>query len=209
MTDTLVRRAVTAERTELAELLAGLDAEGWDAPTLCAGWRVREVVAHITMPYRLSSGRFALGMVAAFGNFNRMADRTARMDAATLSTSDLLKALWDNVDHPWRPPGGGLSNALSHDVIHGLDITVALGLDRLVPEDRMRLVLDTIDPRTVKLFGAKLGGIELRADDLDFSYGSGTVLSGRAQDLLLVLCGRKLPAGHLSGEPAERFTRRG
>ncbi|MEU2106580.1 maleylpyruvate isomerase family mycothiol-dependent enzyme [Nocardia sp. NPDC019255] len=208
MTDTLVRRAVTAERTELAELLAGLDAEGWDAPTLCAGWRVREVVAHITMPYRLSSGRFALGMVAAFGNFNRMADRTARMDAATLSTSDLLKTLWDNVDHPWRPPGGGLSNALSHDVIHGLDITVALGLDRVVPEERMRLVLDTIDPRTVKLFSAELGGIELRADDLDFSYGSGTVLSGRAQDLLLVLCGRKLPAGHLSGEPAQRFTRR-
>ncbi|MGV9336299.1 maleylpyruvate isomerase family mycothiol-dependent enzyme [Nocardia sp. NPDC003726] len=208
MTDTLVRRAVTAERTELAELLAGLDAEGWDAPTLCAGWRVREVVAHITMPYRLSSGRFALGMVAAFGNFNRMADRTARMDAATLSTSDLLKTLWDNVDHPWRPPGGGLSNALSHDVIHGLDITVALGLDRVVPEERMRLVLDTIDPRTVKLFGAELSGIELRADDLDFSYGSGTVLSGRAQDLLLVLCGRKLPAGHLSGEPAQRFTRR-
>ncbi|MBF6194385.1 maleylpyruvate isomerase family mycothiol-dependent enzyme [Nocardia implantans] len=208
MTDTLVRRAVTAERTELAELLAGLDAEGWDAPTLCAGWRVREVVAHITMPYRLSSGRFTLGMIAAFGNFNRMADRTARMDAATLSTSDLLKTLWDNVDHPWRPPGGGLSNALSHDVIHGLDITVALGLDRVVPEERMRLVLDTIDPRTVKLFGAELGGIELRADDLDFSYGSGTVLSGRAQDLLLVLCGRKLPAGHLSGEPAQRFTRR-
>ncbi|MFD8250622.1 maleylpyruvate isomerase family mycothiol-dependent enzyme [Nocardia sp. NPDC059691] len=208
MTDTQVRRAVTAERAELAELLAGLDAEGWDSPTLCAGWRVREVVAHITMPYRLSSARLAVGMVAAFGNFNRLADRTARMDAATLSTSDLLKSLWDNVDHPWRPPGGGLSNALSHDVIHGLDITVALGLDRLVPEDRMRLVLDTIDPRTVKLFGAKLGGIELRADDLDFSYGSGTVLSGRAQDLLLVLCGRKLPAGHLSGEPAERFTAR-
>ncbi|WP_280240816.1 maleylpyruvate isomerase family mycothiol-dependent enzyme [Nocardia abscessus] len=207
MTDTLVRRAVTAERTELAELLAGLDAASWDAPTLCEGWRVREVVAHITMPYRLSSAGFALGMLAAFGNFNRMADRTARVDAATLSAADLLKSLWDNVDHPWRPPGGGLTNALSHDVIHGLDITVALGLDRRVPVDRMRLVLDTIDRKTVKLFGADLGGIELRADDLDFSYGSGTVLSGHAQDLLLVLCGRKLPAGHLEGEPAQRFTK--
>jgi hypothetical protein len=70
----------------------------------------------------------------------------------------------------------------------------------------MRLVLDTIDPKTVKLFGAELGGVELRADNLDFSYGSGTVLSGSAQDLLLVLCGRKLPAGHLRGSTAPRFT---
>ncbi|WP_405163532.1 maleylpyruvate isomerase family mycothiol-dependent enzyme [Nocardia sp. NBC_01499] len=207
MTDTEVRRAITGERTDLAELLAGLDAESWDAATLCRGWRVREVVAHMTMPFRLSGARFALEMVRAVGSFNRMADRTARNDAAELTAEDLLKSLWDNVAHPWKPPGGGFEGALSHDVIHGLDITVGLGLDRKVPEDRLRLVLDAINPKSVKFFGVDLEGVELRADDLDWSYGSGEVVSGAAQDLLLVLCGRTLPAGKLNGDKARRFTR--
>ncbi len=34
------------ERLEFADFLAGLSPEQWDSPTLCAGWRVRDVVAH-------------------------------------------------------------------------------------------------------------------------------------------------------------------
>jgi hypothetical protein len=58
----------------------------------------------------------------------------------------------------------------------------------------------------LKFFGVNLEGIQLRADDLDWTFGSGTPLSGTAQDLLLVLCGRTSPSGHLRGEPAQRFT---
>lgn len=36
--------------TGYCDLLADLDEAGWDHPSLCAGWRVREVVAHMTMP---------------------------------------------------------------------------------------------------------------------------------------------------------------
>lgn len=60
--------------------------------------------------------------------------------------------------------------------------------------------------KTVRFFGADLGGIELRADDLDWSFGSGTLVTGTAQDLALVVCGRKLPPGHLRGGPSARFT---
>lgn len=209
MTDAEVRAAIAAERSELAKLLAGLDTEQWDAPTLCAGWRAREVVAHITMAFRMSTPRFALEMLKARGSFNRMADKCARADAAALTSEELVAAVRDNIDHPWKPPGGGFAGALSHDVIHGLDITVGLGLDRVVPADRMRLVLGALSPRSVNFFGVDLDGIELRADDLDFHYGSGSVLAGSAQDLLLVLCGRTLPAGSLRGDAAERFTAAG
>lgn len=82
MTDSAVHAAITAERTDLAEILTGLDAKSWDAPTLCRGWRVREVVAHITLPFRLSEARFALEVLRAAGDFNRMADHAARQDAA-------------------------------------------------------------------------------------------------------------------------------
>ncbi|MDT2010241.1 maleylpyruvate isomerase family mycothiol-dependent enzyme [Rhodococcus opacus] len=76
---------VIAERQDLATVLDGLTPEQWDAPTLCAGWRVREVLAHITMPYRYSMPRFAVEMIKARGNFNRMSDRRARADADALT----------------------------------------------------------------------------------------------------------------------------
>ncbi|CAM4515194.1 maleylpyruvate isomerase family mycothiol-dependent enzyme [Nocardia ninae] len=209
MTDSDVRRAITAERTDLAEILTGLDADSWNAPTLCRGWRVREVLAHITLPFRLSEPRFAYEMLRAAGGFNRMADHAARLDAAEFTAEDLLKSLWDNVAHPWRPPGGGLAAALGHDVVHGLDITVPLGLDRKVPEDRLRPVLDAINPQCLKFFGVDLDGIQLRAEDMDWHYGTGEILSGPAQNLLLILCGRILPDGSLHGLKANRFTRAG
>jgi uncharacterized protein (TIGR03083 family) len=205
-----IRDMIAAQRAELAEVLAGLPAPSWEEPTLCAGWRVREVVAHITMPFRYSRGRFALELVKSRGRFNEMADRVARRDAAAMSSADLAGAVRSNTGHPWKPPGGGFTGALAHDLIHGLDITVPLGLAWPVPEERLRLVLPaSLTDRSVRFFGADLSGIELRAEDMDWTLGSGAPLTGAASDLLLVLCGRKLPPGRLAGEPRARFTQSG
>ncbi|TJZ80147.1 maleylpyruvate isomerase family mycothiol-dependent enzyme [Rhodococcus oryzae] len=208
LTQEQIRPMIAAERTELADLLAGLPEAAWDSPTLCAGWRVREVVSHMTMAYRYSMLRVVFGIAKAGGNFNRMADRAARKDAAELTSGQLVASLRENVDHPWKPPGGGYEGALSHDVIHGLDITTALGLDRTVPADRLRVVLGDLSTKNLKYFGTDLHGVELRATDLDFAIGSGTPVTGHAQDILLTLCGRKLPHDRLLGEQAPRFTQR-
>jgi uncharacterized protein (TIGR03083 family) len=197
---------IEAERTELAGMLAGLRPEQWAGPTLCAGWRVREVVAHMTMPFRMSAPRFLLGMVRARGDFNRMADRQARQDTARLSDAQLLASLRDNVAHPWQPPGGGANGALSHDVIHGLDISVGLGLARRPPVHRIGLVLAGLRDRNVRYFGTDLDGVRLEATDLDFRWGAGAPLRGAAADLLLVICGRRVPADLLEGTQATRFT---
>ncbi|MFF5110453.1 maleylpyruvate isomerase family mycothiol-dependent enzyme [Streptosporangium sp. NPDC000509] len=207
MTEDRLRDALVTERREQADLLAALRPEQWDAPTLCDGWRVREVVAHTTMPFRTSLGRTLLELAKARGDFNRMADRCARRDAVRLPPERLLASLRDNVAHPWTPPGGGVHGALAHEVIHGLDITVGLGFDRLVPPDRVAMVLAGMRPKNIAFFGTDLAGVALRATDLDWSHGTGTPLRGPAQDLLLVLCGRRLPPGRLTGEVATRFSR--
>jgi uncharacterized protein (TIGR03083 family) len=202
-----IQDMIAAQRGELAAVLGELPAGRWDAATLCAGWRVREVVAHITMPFRYSAPRFMAELARSRGRFSQMADRVARRDAASLSAAELAEAVRSNVGHPWKPPGGGFEGALAHDVIHGLDITVPLGLAFVVPEDRLRLVLPaSLAERSVRYFGTELSGIELRATDLDWSLGSGAPLTGAAQDLLLAICGRKLPPGHLQGAQAARFT---
>jgi hypothetical protein len=67
----------------------------------------------------------------------------------------------------------------------------------------MAIVLGAADP---DLFGTDLTGIELRADDLDWSYGSGELVTGPAQVLALVLSGRSVPAGRVGGRVAHRFS---
>jgi uncharacterized protein (TIGR03083 family) len=206
LTERQLRQIIAAERSDLADVLDTLPDQAWDTPTLCAGWRVREVVAHVTMPFRYSTPRFVGELVRSGGQFHRMADRCARRDAR-VDAGQLVSALRDNVDHPWKPPGGGLEGALTHDVIHGLDLTVPLGVDRDVPEERLRIVLNAISqPKPLRHFGVELSGVELRADDIDWSFGSGTSVVGAAPDLALLLCGRALPPGRIRGDAAARFT---
>ncbi|MEF9883355.1 maleylpyruvate isomerase family mycothiol-dependent enzyme [Streptomyces sp. P9-A4] len=198
--------SIAAERRELADLLDTLPAAAWDAPTLCGDWRVREVVAHMSLGFRYSLPKVALELLRAGGRLHRMTDRCARRDAAEHPPRALAAALRDNAHHPWTPPVGGRVAALGHDVVHGLDISVALGLGRVVPEDRIRVLLDAVDRRTVRFFGANLDGIRLDATDTDWSFGTGSPVTGTGQDLLLLAYGRRLPAGRLNGEHAGRFS---
>lgn len=205
-TDTDARAAATAECQDLAALLSAMPPPSWDLPSLCAGWRVREAIAHLTMPARYTTLEFLTELARSRGNFGRMADRCAHRDAA-LPTDDLVAGLRDARLHAWKPPGGGYQGALIHAVIHGLDVTTPLGLERRVPEDRMRQVLAGVTSgKSLRYFGADLTGIELRASDISWSTGSGLPLTGSAQDLALAACGRKLPAGRLHGELSFRFT---
>jgi uncharacterized protein (TIGR03083 family) len=205
VTDTQLASLVAAERRELAGLLSELPAESWNAPTLCAGWRVREVVAHMTMLYRYSTARFLAELARSGGRFDRMADRRARLDGAG-PPSELVSVMAEHAEAVRARPGVGFEGALIHDVIHGLDVTVPLGLDRRVPAETLRVVLAGVTkPKSLQHFGTELDGIELRAEDLDWSFGSGTPVSGAAQDLALVICGRRLPAGRLRGPPSSRF----
>ena len=58
MTDENVQKLVTATYLTLADCLDALPEERWDAPSLCEGWRVKEVVAHLTMPARYGEDEF-------------------------------------------------------------------------------------------------------------------------------------------------------
>jgi uncharacterized protein (TIGR03083 family) len=201
-----VREMVAGELADLADTVAGFTDDQWDAPTLCAGWRVREVIAHMTMPTRLSSVRFFAELARDRGNVNRMADRFARRDAA-LPTNELVDAMRSDHLRRWTPPGGGGRGALVHAVIHGLDITEALALDRTVPPDRLRVVLsEVVQPKSTRFFGLDVDGLRIEVTDLEWASGEGSVVRADGRTVVLLLCGRPLAPGALSGEGAARLT---
>jgi uncharacterized protein (TIGR03083 family) len=187
-----------AERARLVALLEQLDPGQWGSASLCAGWRVREVVAHMTMPFRTTPLRLVAGLARARFSFDRYADRAARADTSAMSDGELLAQLRAGVRHPWRPPGGGPVGALSHDLIHGLDITEPLGLPA-PPAERIAAVLRGAGPRNLAYFGVRLHGTRLVATDADVSVGDGAPLRMPAKEVLLVVTGRRTPPRDAGG----------
>ena len=199
--DADLQPAVAADFVALAELLATATEAQWDTPSLCAGWRVREVVAHMTMAARYAEDEFMAELRRCDFDFGRLSNEIAGRDAA-LPTGELVANLRSDVMAQWTPPGGGYHGALNHVVIHGLDITVPLGVPRRSPDDTIRIILDDLTRGGVhEHFGTSIEGRSLQATDIDWAYGSGAPLRGKAGDLAVTVCGRALPAGRLDGAP--------
>lgn len=202
--DAHLQPAVAAEFASLADLLAAASDAEWDTPSMCDGWRVREVVAHMTMAARYSEDEFMAELRRCDFDFTRLSDEVAHRDAR-MPAGELVACLRSDAMQRWTPPGGGYHGALNHVVIHGLDVTVPMGASRRSSDETIRVVLDDLTVGGIHArFGIAADGRHLEATDLDWSHGSGPVLRGPAGDLALALCGRKLPAGRLDGEPLLR-----
>jgi uncharacterized protein (TIGR03083 family) len=178
----------------LADLLASAPAETWDAPSLCEGWQVRHVVAHVAMPVRLTPETFGAEMAAAGGDFGVLSNTVAARDAS-LPAADQLDALRSPSLHAWQPPGGGEVGALTHAVIHSLDVTVALDRPAVAPAAAVIAVLDQLTGADGAWFGIDLTGVRLEATDTDWSWGDGDVVRADSGQLVALLSGRTLPDG--------------
>ncbi|HSR85603.1 MAG TPA: maleylpyruvate isomerase family mycothiol-dependent enzyme [Streptosporangiaceae bacterium] len=196
---------ISAHRRALADALAGLTPEQWHGQSLCAGWTPAHVLAHQTMPFRIPTAEFMSGLQRSGGDFTTFSDQVAARDS-TLPPAELISALRDNADTPWSPPGGGLDGALSHDVIHGLDICWPLGIEYDIPSRGLTMVLGSLTSQgDDSLFGVPLAGISVTATDLDWSVGKGAELSGRGRDLVPLLAGRRIPRERFAGAGVSRF----
>ena len=184
------RDALRTEYLWLATLLDGGSADAWATPSLCAGWTVREVVAHITMPVRTGFLTVLAGVIRKRGDFNAYADQAARR-GAQLPTTELVSALRDPRLHSWTPPGGGLTGALVHTVVHSLDVARPLRVGHQRAPSVLRAVLDDlVAPRSQKFFGFDERSKPVTAADIDWSFGVGWPLVTDAESAVLHLAGR-------------------
>lgn len=196
-----------AERTDLADYLATLTREQWEEPSLCAGWRVRDVIAHaisyddLTWPgllKRAARAGFALGVINDLG-----VD-----EARARSTGELLDRLRAHV----RPTGpvavwGGMI-ALVDGLIHHQDIRRPLGHPRDIPPERLRAVLDLALKAPPIGAAKRAAGLRVRATDLDWSRGDGPEVEGPAEALLMTLAGRSAAFTELAGEGTKTLAAR-
>jgi uncharacterized protein (TIGR03083 family) len=191
---------IKIERSSLVDALAGLPDADWDMPSLCAGWSVREVVAHMVSTANMTPPRFFFKMAGSGFSFQKMTRREIQQVAAGKSDTDLVGMLRSRVDARTAPPGPTAS-WLGETIVHGEDIFRALGAYRDHPIEHLVAVLDFYQNSNL-LIGAKnrIAGISLRATDTEWQHGTGPEASGPAVALLLAMTGRKAALEDLTGD---------
>jgi len=189
------RELVADERTDLVAFLRTLTSEEWVASSLCAGWRVRDVVAHLLYD-TLPLPRYLLEVARAGFSADRMNARAVHR----WNGSD-PEQLVDAFEHS---VGRGVfatlapSLALADVLVHHQDIRRPLGRPRAIPAARVRRVLDHPDPFTSPR--RRTRGLQFIATDLPWSSGDGPEVRGTGEALVMVIAGRAAALGDLAGD---------
>lgn len=190
-TEELVWAAVATERRSLAEMLAQLSDAQWDHPTLCADWRVRDVVAHILLTSRARLGWLLWQLVRARGSIARMNFETAIRYADRSTPEALLTELRALVTVRHRPVGTTATDRLMDLVVHGQDIAIPLGLRREIPEPAAVWSAERIWEMGWPFHARRgLAGHRLIATDAHWAAGTGTPVRAPIAELLLICTGR-------------------
>ncbi|KJK36088.1 hypothetical protein UK23_42455 [Lentzea aerocolonigenes] len=199
MDDTTIWQTIDAERTATADLLANLTDVEWTYPSLCEGWTVREVAAHLSLAHRMGVRDAIREYVKARGSFNRMVDQTARAEARR-PTEELVAELRGAVGVHKLAPGQSLKNALMDIMVHTQDMALPLGIERHMPIEAAVVSADDLWRIGFPFHARKrLAGYRLVATDADWSAGEGTEVSGPIEALLMLLAGRTATIPRLTG----------
>jgi uncharacterized protein (TIGR03083 family) len=192
--------AIDDHRRALVRLLEGLSEEEWRQQSLCAGWTVRQVAAHLALQNTTWSMMPAAVLdLIRHGGMNgaiqAMACRHAEMPAEVI-----IAEIRDRIG-VWRPlPTLTFRETAVDYLVHGQDIAIPLGRSLPTPPDLAVVAADRVWSRS-RMFHARrrLAGYRLVADDAHWSAGEGQDISGPIGALLLLLTGRPAAVSRLSG----------
>ncbi|WP_431956221.1 maleylpyruvate isomerase family mycothiol-dependent enzyme [Nocardia lijiangensis] len=195
-----------AERAELADLLASLSDDQWQAPSLCSQWRVHDVAAHVIGYGELTPMRFAYCRARGWSLARINAADVARyLDASPEQLVELIRARQQPVGlTAWF--GGRV--ALAEAMIHHQDIRRPLGLARTIPPPRLRAALDFVRFAPLIRGAWRVRGLRLVATDIDWAFGAGPEIRGTGEALLMAMAARPAALDDLTGPGHPRLARR-
>ncbi|GID27023.1 maleylpyruvate isomerase family mycothiol-dependent enzyme [Paractinoplanes brasiliensis] len=211
MDDTEVWSAVDRRRRAVIDLLKNLAPDEWDTPSLCPGWTVGDVAAHLTMPL-LTLRQFALLAMRHPGGTNHLI-REASIDLARRHDREQLLQRLDLLVGRHRPvPGLTCREALIDAIGHTFDMAIPLGREIDVPAVEVAEAADRVvsyrGRGNAKVFRRlPLTTYRLTATDHAWSTGDGASVTGTMTDLFLLLTGRVVRVGHLHGPGADHLRR--
>jgi uncharacterized protein (TIGR03083 family) len=204
-----VPAAIADERRRIADLVDSLTPQQLAVPSLCGDWTVKEVAGHLLAAVLTAPGELLTTVVRSGFRLHvanaRLAARTAERPAA-----DLAAGLRANAGNPSTPPIVGAPGQLTDLQVHGQDMRRPLGLPHGLRLDRLRESLTFLVGGRAVGFAPKrrLAGLRFEATDLNWAYGTGPVLAGPAEALMMAMTGRTMAIGELDGPGVAVLRRR-
>ncbi|WP_211260548.1 maleylpyruvate isomerase family mycothiol-dependent enzyme [Amycolatopsis jejuensis] len=182
---------VHAERAALIDDLTAVEDCRWETPSLCEGWTVHDVVAHLIDTARTTRVRFIAGMVRARMDFDRQNARGVVRERGDHPQETLARLRL--VRGRTATPPAPLDSRLVEEVVHGEDIRRPLGIGRDYPLEVVVRALRYQARTPAALGGARevLKRVRVTAVDADLSIGDGREVRGTALELLLGISGRR------------------
>lgn len=211
MDDTEVWSAVDRRRGTIVDLLTDLAPGEWDTPSLCEGWRVRDVAAHLTMPL-LTMRQLALLVVRHPGPTNHLIREGSIDLARRYDPGQLVQRLGLLVGRHRPFPGLTCRESLIDAVGHTFDMAIPLGREIPIPAAEVAEAADRVvsyrGRGNAKVFHSlPLATFRLTATDHAWATGDGVEVTGTMTDLFLLLTGRTVRIAHLHGPGAEDLRR--
>ena len=181
-------RHIDDQRAALADMFDNIETDRWSTPSLCEGWTVRDVAAHLTHS-QLSKTTMLVEAVRSGFRFNVTVYRAAVRDRRT--PEQLAEALRRMRGSRKRPPGTTELDPLLDALVHGQDIAVPLEIDHPVPADAAAAASERLWRMRFPLHPQRrLKGYEFAATDADFRVGNGRLVEAPMRDILMLLAGR-------------------
>lgn len=191
--------AVAHERRSIADLVDSLGPEQLVTQSLCAGWDVKTVAAHLVSDFADGFWGFLVSGIR-HGNIDKGIDALARRRARA-SAAEIAETLRSRADSRLSPPITGPLSGLTDVLVHGADMRIPLGRPHQPNPEQVARVLDFLTSRTQ--FGffphRRLRGLALYDEDTGRSWGDGEVIRGPGTALMLAVCGRTVALDHLAG----------
>ena len=194
------------EVADIGKLLHELDDAAFDTPSLCDGWKVRDVLGHMGAGHTTPGGTMLMKVARRGFNVTKASfEESQEMFAG--KSADEIRSFWDDVmigQHPMK----GISKmipskaAFLDHLVHNQDIRRPTGKPREIAEDRLRRALELVRSEGNPMFNPKknAAGLRLEATDIDWSDGDGPSVQGPGEALVLAASGRRAALADLTGD---------
>jgi uncharacterized protein (TIGR03083 family) len=179
-------------------------ADHWAHESLCAGWTVKDVAAHV-----ISNPQIRLRDVAAMSarnvgrSYNTMVYRSVKQWSESRTPADVLAEFETYAGSTRHVPVTTTVEPLLDVLVHSQDILRPLGLRHDMPPDAAAVAADRARLHGVLMGWRSARKLRLVATDIGWVRGKGPTIEGPMQELLMICTGRAPYPSLISGDGAE------
>ncbi|MFT7599759.1 MAG: hypothetical protein ACI8TP_002695 [Acidimicrobiales bacterium] len=195
-------------RTDFAEMISGLSADQQTADTLCDGWTVQNVAGHVVSFIEMSLPTLMISM--AKGGFN--IDKAWHANAKKYGEQgmqEIVRKIQADAAKPSAVKSFPAGLTIADVAVHTQDVRRPLGLGGSLDPQVTRSALDFCTSHKkgkMQVPSDHIGGLCLEAADMDWTWGSGDLVRGPAEAILLAI-NRRDTRSELTGDGVAKLPR--